>query len=187
MGTIELSHKTSKFFSKKNLNVVCNYAYCRRTCVAVKLSFYQITKTCSVDIEIYDAFQLDLLLDVLTSKFRFRILGAYLTQKPFVSSSTISDTKVEDESGVLTDKDINRISYHIGKEYQSLAFELGLSKEELDRINLDFSTAIDRIRSVLLRWKRKEEKGATVECLKSAMEAVGVDVDKALGSIKEHK
>lgn len=104
-----------------------------------------------------------------------------------MSSCTISDSNLEDESGVLTDKEINRISYHIGKEYQSLAFELGLSKEELDHINLDFSTALDRIRSVLLRWKRKEERGATLDCLKSAMEAVGVDAVKALESIKEQK
>ncbi|XP_053386499.1 uncharacterized protein LOC123537921 isoform X2 [Mercenaria mercenaria] len=90
-----------------------------------------------------------------------------------------ADPKVKPK--VLTDKDINRMAQHIGKEYKSLGFELGLSQVEIDHINLDSETTTDRTREMLMKWKNKEEGEVTLEMLKNAMEeAVGIDAQEVL-------
>ncbi|XP_053385683.1 uncharacterized protein LOC123537873 [Mercenaria mercenaria] len=93
-------------------------------------------------------------------------------------------SKADHQQKVPTDKDINRMAHHIGKEYQSLGLELGLSQAEIDHINLDSKTTVDRIREMLMKWKEKEEGEATLEMLTNAMEVVGIDAQVVLQSAK---
>ncbi|XP_060604985.1 uncharacterized protein LOC132757656 [Ruditapes philippinarum] len=84
-------------------------------------------------------------------------------------------TEEDPSEEMLTDKDIHRIAQNIGKEYETLALELGLSQAEMDHISLDSNTAIDRIRRMLLRWRDKMKGEATLDTLTEAMKAVGID------------
>ena len=93
-----------------------------------------------------------------------------------------SDKEERNNTSSLTDKDINRMAQNIGREYESLAIELGLSQAELDHINIDSRTTVDRIRRVLVRWRDKMRDEADLDALTEAMKAVGIDYSSVLES-----
>ena len=76
------------------------------------------------------------------------------------------------------------MALNIGKEYQSLGIELGLSPAEIEHICLDFKTTVDRIRTMLLKWKEQNKANATIEVLTEAMKIVGIDAVTVVESAK---
>ncbi|XP_060604987.1 uncharacterized protein LOC132757658 [Ruditapes philippinarum] len=85
----------------------------------------------------------------------------------------------------LTEKELNRMALHIGKEYQSLGIELGLSNAEIEHICLDYKATVDRIRGILLKWKDQNVGNATLEVLVNAMNVVGIDAVTVIETAKE--
>ncbi|XP_045175217.2 uncharacterized protein LOC123536268 [Mercenaria mercenaria] len=75
---------------------------------------------------------------------------------------------------LLTDKEINRIAHKIGKDYQSLGRELGLTQTEIDHLEMDYGTSLNRINGMLIKWRSKAGENATIQNLKQAMYALGM-------------
>ena len=78
---------------------------------------------------------------------------------------------------VPTEKQRSRIAQFIGKEYHSLAIELGLSQVMLDHIDMNEKvlTAQDKITAILNLWVKMKTNEATFEELKRAMARKGID------------
>ncbi|XP_053402194.1 uncharacterized protein LOC123548536 [Mercenaria mercenaria] len=74
-----------------------------------------------------------------------------------------------------TDIEINRIAQKIGKDYQSLGRELGLTQPEIERLEMDHGTSLNRIHGMLHQWRSKALDEATFRQLKQAMHAIGME------------
>lgn len=68
------------------------------------------------------------------------------------------------------------MSSKIGKEYTLLGLELGLNSVEIQHIQMDNpNSTADKIWAMLCKWLAKWGSAATLNSLKMAMDAVGID------------
>lgn len=84
---------------------------------------------------------------------------------------------------VPDNQELNRMSARIGKEFETLAYYLGMDAAEIFQIRSDhyFDTR-SQIYHILLRWKQKSGKNATYRCLEEAFRQSEIDVDVLFGS-----
>ena len=64
----------------------------------------------------------------------------------------------------------------IGAEYKQLGFLLKLGQACMDRIELDNHNTIDKIRKMLMEWRKMFHHEANFRTLESALESAGCDV-----------
>ncbi|XP_060598803.1 uncharacterized protein LOC132752492 isoform X2 [Ruditapes philippinarum] len=76
-----------------------------------------------------------------------------------------------------TDREIGRMSGRIGQEYRLLAYELGLTRVQLDHLTLDCPTTLLRIERMFFIWRDEMEGNATFEILVNAMGMHGINTD----------
>lgn len=74
-----------------------------------------------------------------------------------------------DKSRVLTEKDLSRISQAVGKGWQHLGAELGISQAEIEQICEDNRKTSMKIFNMLRQWSIKDSVNATVNTLHNAM------------------
>ena len=85
---------------------------------------------------------------------------------------------------IPTDKQLAKVSKGIGKEYQELALELGLSQSRIDQIRGSCPLNVrDQISQLLIEWRKQRGHQATFRELEKAMKSVGVDAAVALREI----
>ncbi|XP_053391258.1 roc-COR-CHAT protease-like [Mercenaria mercenaria] len=76
-----------------------------------------------------------------------------------------------------TEKELSRLAQRIGREYRSLGFELGLTRPQLDHIEMEERnrTPVDKITAMLSEWVKEKADVATFQELKRAMVAIGIE------------
>ncbi|XP_078688980.1 uncharacterized protein LOC144920576 isoform X1 [Branchiostoma floridae x Branchiostoma belcheri] len=76
--------------------------------------------------------------------------------------------------GLLSDVGMLRLAKQLGKEWKSLAIELGFTLAEIQRLQSDnpFSTE-DSIFSMLVQWRRRQGASVNVSALAAALTAAG--------------
>ncbi|KAI8504411.1 hypothetical protein Bbelb_175290 [Branchiostoma belcheri] len=76
--------------------------------------------------------------------------------------------------GLLSDVGMLRLAKQLGKEWKSLAIELGFTLAEIQRLQSDnpFSTA-DSIFSMLVQWRRRQGASVHLSALAAALTAAG--------------
>ena len=85
---------------------------------------------------------------------------------------------------IPTDKQLAKVSKGIGKEYQELALELGLSQSRIDQIRGSCPLNVrDQILQLLIEWRKQRGHQAMFRELEKAMKSVGVDAAVALREI----
>ena len=86
---------------------------------------------------------------------------------------------------VPTDKELVKVAKGIGKEFQQLALQLGLSNSRIDQIRGSYPLSVaDQIIHLLLEWRKQRGRQATFQELEKAMISVGVDNEAALREIQ---
>jgi hypothetical protein len=83
-----------------------------------------------------------------------------------------------------TDKEIARLSGKLGQEYRLLAYELGLTRVQLDHLTLDCPTTLLRIERMFFIWRDEVEDNATFEILVKAMDMHGINPDIVYQSLE---
>ncbi|XP_078688982.1 THO complex subunit 1-like isoform X2 [Branchiostoma floridae x Branchiostoma belcheri] len=75
---------------------------------------------------------------------------------------------------LLSDVGMLRLAKQLGKEWKSLAIELGFTLAEIQRLQSDnpFSTE-DSIFSMLVQWRRRQGASVNVSALAAALTAAG--------------
>jgi hypothetical protein len=76
------------------------------------------------------------------------------------------------------------MAHKIGKEYNALGIELGLSQAEMDHIHMEQRTVVDKITAMLIKWRDTNGRHATMEELRRAMVLVGIDAFAVIGSVE---
>ncbi|XP_053407687.1 uncharacterized protein LOC128559584 [Mercenaria mercenaria] len=78
---------------------------------------------------------------------------------------------------VPTEKQLSRMAQRIGKECRALGRELGLTRAELDHIDMDEMnrTPVDKIAAMLGQWLKRKADSATFAELKRAMIQIGME------------
>lgn len=74
----------------------------------------------------------------------------------------------------VSNRGIDIICNRLGNKGYQLAIELGLTPEEIERIQMDFRTSIDRNREYINKWRQNESK-RTYKVLLQALATVEVD------------
>ena len=74
----------------------------------------------------------------------------------------------------VSNRGIDIICNRLGNKGYQLAIELGLTPEEIERIQMDFRTSIDRNRKYINKWRQNESK-RTYKVLLQALATVEVD------------
>ena len=74
----------------------------------------------------------------------------------------------------VTNRGIDIICNQLGKRSYQLAIELGLTPEEIERIQMDFPMSIDRSRKYLNKWRLRAPT-PTYKVLLQALATVEVD------------
>ena len=74
----------------------------------------------------------------------------------------------------VTNRGIDIICNQLGKRSYQLAIELGLTPEEIERIQMDFPMSIDRSRKYLNKWRQRAPT-PTYKVLLQALATVEVD------------
>lgn len=74
----------------------------------------------------------------------------------------------------VSNRGIDIICNRLGKKGYQLAIELGITPEEIERIQMDFRTSIDRNREYINKWRQNESK-RTYKVLIQALATVEVD------------
>lgn len=74
----------------------------------------------------------------------------------------------------VSNRGIDIICNRLGNKGYQLAIELGLTPEEIERIQMDFRTSIDRNREYINKW-RQNESNRTYKVLLQALATVEVD------------
>ncbi|XP_060551554.1 uncharacterized protein LOC132713102 [Ruditapes philippinarum] len=69
----------------------------------------------------------------------------------------------------LNEQQLCRVAEAIGRNYELLAIELGITEVELDRIMGDYSTTIQKVLGMLRLWQRKLGERATMDVLYNAI------------------
>ncbi|XP_053406446.1 uncharacterized protein LOC123546061 [Mercenaria mercenaria] len=80
------------------------------------------------------------------------------------------------------EKQLSRMAQKIGKEFRSLGFELGMTRAELDHIDMDEKnrTPVDKITAMLSHWLKKSACDATFDELYRAMIKTDIDPNNVL-------
>lgn len=69
----------------------------------------------------------------------------------------------------LKENQLSRVAEAIGRNYELLAIELGITEVELDGIKEDFSTTLQKVLGMLRLWQRKLGERATMDVLCNAI------------------
>lgn len=86
---------------------------------------------------------------------------------------------------VPSDKELAKISKGIGKEFQQLSLELGVSQTRIDQIRGSYPLNVtDQIIQLLIEWRKQTGSKATFRELEKAMLSVGVDTVAAFRDIR---
>ncbi|XP_060562545.1 uncharacterized protein LOC132722127 [Ruditapes philippinarum] len=88
----------------------------------------------------------------------------------------------------LNEKQLSKIAQSIGNNWELLGSELGLSSVESDHLSMNYDTCSVRIYKMLLKWKAKQEKNATVNTLLQAMKStksLNVEWDEVLNIVEQ--
>ncbi|XP_045163594.2 uncharacterized protein LOC123527922 isoform X2 [Mercenaria mercenaria] len=106
--------------------------------------------------------------------------------KYWSDETTVLEMKLGSEFSferIPTEKEFSHIAKEIGYEFKQLGFELHFSQAEIDQICIDNEIAVDRTRTLLLKWRTRAADNATFGELGAAMHRVGLDVAKAFKTI----
>ena len=96
-------------------------------------------------------------------------------------SATSSD--IPFEQAPVTEILIGSICHYVGVDWRDLGTVFGFESWEMNNINTDHNKSHEKAREVLLKWKQKKGKGATVGILIKALKEIKRKdvVDKLLG------
>ena len=84
----------------------------------------------------------------------------------------------------VTENHIRLVCGEVVTDWRDLGIVLGLDTTSMDNINADHSAHREKARKVLLQWKQKKGKGATVGILINALEEIErIDIAEKLLSM----
>ncbi|XP_060588033.1 uncharacterized protein LOC132743521 [Ruditapes philippinarum] len=88
----------------------------------------------------------------------------------------------------FNEKQLSKIAQSIGNNWEHLGSELGLSIVEIDQLSMNHDTCSVRIYKMLLKWRAKQQKHATVNTLLQAMKStksLNVEWDDVMNIVEQ--